>query len=261
MDHASGAKYMVKNEEVSDERDHAFETMYMVKNEETSDVQFAISKFEGIHSQKEINPLSRRLTKREKKELRQQRKDEKQKVKGNDYSDGILQQKNTTKWEQIDDNQPMNEEQNDNKPVNYLEDENNFNTDEDQTMDDLEEKPNNELGDENQDYYEAMETNAEQQTPMPGSNTNNPNSLLGKREYPLENVSPKKTRIAMVGKKYPKGSKVKYYDRFRRQIRHQQRLRGYVNLHQGTPTVMANAFEWDIRNYPRDNLKGRVKKI
>ncbi|GFY01360.1 hypothetical protein TNCV_5078261 [Trichonephila clavipes] len=74
-----------------------------------------------------------------------------------------------------------------------------------------------------------------------------------KRGSEEENDSTKK--IKTIAKKYPKGSKIKYYDRFRRQIRHQQRLRGYLHLYLGTPTVMGETYDWTIKYYPRDNLK------
>ncbi|GFR03394.1 hypothetical protein TNCT_463631 [Trichonephila clavata] len=74
-----------------------------------------------------------------------------------------------------------------------------------------------------------------------------------KRGLENENDSTKKRKT--VAKKYPKGSKLKYYDRFRRQIRHQQRLRSYMHLYLGTPTIMAETYGWTLKYYPRDVLK------
>ncbi|GFW95404.1 uncharacterized protein TNCV_2971261 [Trichonephila clavipes] len=105
---------------------------------------------------------------------------------------------------------------------------------------------------ENQDNQETMNTNyGEYGDPPEGSNTNG----TLKRDLQEGGNTSKKIRTEMVSKKYPKGSKIKYYDRFRRQIRHQQRLRGYVHLYLGTPTVMGGKYDWAIKNYPRDNLK------
>ncbi|GFQ88169.1 hypothetical protein TNCT_361801 [Trichonephila clavata] len=66
-----------------------------------------------------------------------------------------------------------------------------------------------------------------------------------KRGLENENDSTKKRKT--VAKKYPKGSKLKYYDHFRRQIRHQQRLRSYTHLYLGTPTIMAETYGWTVK--------------
>ncbi|GFT38393.1 hypothetical protein TNCV_3064451 [Trichonephila clavipes] len=109
-----------------------------------------------------------------------------------------------------------------NQPVNVLAKEQN-----NQTMDVSKEK--------NQDNQETMNANYGAYGGPPGRiNTNGTfKRALEKRDY-----TSKKIKTEIVSKKYPKGSKIKCYARFRRQIRHQQRLRGYVHLYLGTPTVM-----------------------
>ncbi|GFW05471.1 hypothetical protein TNCV_2584511 [Trichonephila clavipes] len=190
------------------------EAFYM--KEESNDVRNIISNFEN--SQKAVDEPS--LSKKQKKKLKKRKIEEGIKnTYEEDESPDI-----TTKGGQND--KPVDnfkEEQNDdNMPIDYLNEQSKY-------------PPEDVLTVDNQPVKRYRT----------GENSN-------KRGSEEENDSTKK--IKTIAKKYPKGSKIKYYDRFRRQIRHQQRLRGYLHLYLGTPTVMGETYDWTIKYYPRDNL-------
>ncbi|GFX82842.1 hypothetical protein TNCV_1699611 [Trichonephila clavipes] len=240
MDIASGALYKVEEDNVV--KNEAF---YM--KEESNGVRNIISNFEN--SQKAVDEPS--LSKKQKKKLKKRKIEEGIKnAYEEDESPDI-----TTKGGQND--KPVDnfkEEQNDdNMPIDYLNEQSKYPPKDVLTVDNQPVKvsiykQNNQPMDvsegKNQDNQETMNLD-EQQRYRTGENSN-------KRGSEEENDSTKK--IKTIAKKYPKGSKIKYYDRFRRQIRHQQRLRGYLHLYLGTPTVMGETYDWTIKYYPRDNL-------
>ncbi|GFY77176.1 hypothetical protein TNIN_395201 [Trichonephila inaurata madagascariensis] len=246
MDRASGALYRGE-----DDAEILYETFFM--KEEASAIKDIISNFES--SQKVDPPLSIKQKRNLKRKSKEGTENTYEKIKTDEKTDI----KNTIKGEQND--EPVDGEQNGdylneqqkyplwevsaveqykgNQPVNVLAKEQH-----NQPMDVSEE--------EDQDNQETMNVNNGAYVyPPGGSNTN----ASDKRPSENEGNILKKIKTEMTPKKYPKGSKIKYYDRFRRQIRHQQRLRGYVHLYLGTPTVMGEKYNWTIKNYPRDNLK------
>ncbi|GFV82880.1 uncharacterized protein TNCV_1178951 [Trichonephila clavipes] len=244
MDGASGALYRDENDAKV-----FYEAFFM--NEESSGVKDIISNFES--SQKVDPPLSKKQKRKLKARYFEGPKNTHEKVKADEKTDI----KNTIQVEQND--EPEDGEQNndnmlvDEKNGYYLNEEQKYPPWGASAVDQYKgNHPMDVSKEENQDNQETMNSNYGQYgDPLEDSNTNG----TLKRDIPERSNTSKKIKTEMISKKYPKGSKIKYYDRFRRQIRHQQRLRGYVHLYLGTPTVMGGKYDWAIKHYPRDNLK------
>ncbi|GFW97224.1 uncharacterized protein TNCV_4784381 [Trichonephila clavipes] len=233
MDRASGALYRGENDAKV-----FYEAFFM--NEESSGVKDIISNFES--SQKVDPPLSNRQKRNLKtRYFEEGTKITHEKVKADEKTDI----KNTIQMEQND--KPEDGEQNDDnmlvneKNGDYLNEEQKYPPWDVSAVEQYKgNQPMNVSKEENQDNQETMNTNYGAYDDPPGGSNTNGNL---KRDLEEGDNTSKKIRTEMVSKKYPKGSKIKYYDRFRRQILHQQHLRGYVHLYLGTLTVMGGKYD------------------